>query len=352
MNAVYWIKYLVFLVTPHLLFDRIAYWLAKVDKHLLESLQRQDNVYVFLACDYPNLGDYAITKAQAEMLERMYSERRVFLFGYDDTYSSLKTVLRCHKTSDIVTIIGGGNMGELYYGFERKRNFIVERMQEYRIISFPQSVVFNNTAFGRLAFRRSVSSYRKHPRLTMLFREKMSFQRMKNASPEINCYLVPDIVMTLNCRTATKRTGVILSLRNDKESYLTDDQRSEIRSLVRSRDKHALEIDTCIKADDNLELSFQKLIRYYQNAGMVITDRLHGMIFAFITGTPAIVLPNNNGKIEHSYDWISECGYICFLRSVETFPEVFRNFAKRNYTESYADFPKSMQSKFDFLLEA
>jgi len=84
----------------------------------------------------------------------------------------------------------------------------------------------------------------------------------------------------------------------------------------------------------------------------VITDRLHGMIFAFITGTPAIVLPNNNGKIEHSYDWISECGYICFLRSVETFPEVFRNFAKRNYTESYADFPKSMQSKFDFLLEA
>ena len=60
MNAVYWIKYLVFLVTPHLLFDRIAYWLAKVDKHLLES-----------------------------------------------------------------------------YGFERKRNFIVERMQEYRIISFP-----------------------------------------------------------------------------------------------------------------------------------------------------------------------------------------------------------------------
>lgn len=349
MNFVYWIKYLIFLFTPHLLFERIEYWLAKVDRRLLESLQGQNNVYVFLACDYPNLGDYAITKAQTTMLRNMFPDRHVHTFGYDVTYSSLKTVLKHHQVNDLVTIIGGGNMGEYYYGFERKRNLIVEKMTEFRIISFPQSIVFNNTIFGRLAFRRSIESYKRHPRLTMLFREKMSFQRIKNACPELDSYLVPDIVMTLDYRNSAKRKGIILCLRNDQESCLNEDQRNEIKSIVISRSKHVLEIDTFKDSDDNLESSFRDLIRHYQNAEMVITDRLHGMIFAFITGTPAIVLPNNNGKIEHSYDWIGGCGYICFLKSIEDFPQKFLKISYQSEVGNVSNLQKSLQSKFEFL---
>ena len=47
------------------------------------------------------------------------------------------------------------------------------------------------------------------------------------------------------------------------------------------------------------------------------TDRLHGMIFAFITGTPAIVFSNNNHKIEGAYEWIKDCGYIYFIKNGE-----------------------------------
>jgi exopolysaccharide biosynthesis predicted pyruvyltransferase EpsI len=34
------------------------------------------------------------------------------------------------------------------------------------------------------------------------------------------------------------------------------------------------------------------------------------MIFAYITGTPAVVLPNSNFKVAKCYEWIKGCGYI------------------------------------------
>lgn len=39
---------------------------------------------------------------------------------------------------------------------------------------------------------------------------------------------------------------------------------------------------------------------------MVITDRLHGMIFAHLFGIPVIVLPSLTGKVADSYlSWYS-----------------------------------------------
>lgn len=37
---------------------------------------------------------------------------------------------------------------------------------------------------------------------------------------------------------------------------------------------------------------------------MVITDRLHGMIFCYITNTPCLVFQNNIYKVRETYEWI------------------------------------------------
>lgn len=47
-----------------------------------------------------------------------------------------------------------------------------------------------------------------------------------------------------------------------------------------------------------------------------MTDRLHGMIFAFITRTPAIVIPNSNFKIRGCFQWIKDCGYILYISTL------------------------------------
>ena len=61
------------------------------------------------------------------------------------------------------------------------------------------------------------------------------------------------------------------------------------------------------------KIELSKIWKQFESSEWIITDRLHGMIFAFITRTPAIVIPNNNHKIGSCYEWIKNCGYIFFV---------------------------------------
>ena len=70
-----WFKFVLFSVTPHLVFDEIGYLFSRVDEGLRAKTKNGHNAYIFLACDYANMGDYAITKAQENMLKRMYPDR-------------------------------------------------------------------------------------------------------------------------------------------------------------------------------------------------------------------------------------------------------------------------------------
>ncbi|WP_423202829.1 polysaccharide pyruvyl transferase family protein [Morganella morganii] len=56
----------------------------------------------------------------------------------------------------------------------------------------------------------------------------------------------------------------------------------------------------------------------FSNSKLVVTDRLHGMIFAFITNTPCLVIRNSNHKIEETYkNWISNFNYIKLINDQE-----------------------------------
>jgi len=48
----------------------------------------------------------------------------------------------------------------------------------------------------------------------------------------------------------------------------------------------------------------------FRKAKLVITDRLHGMLFAAVTGTPCIALDNKSGKVRGCYQTIKHLKYI------------------------------------------
>ena len=308
------LKFLIFFFTPHLLFDKIQYMLAKVDVVFAKSIRGKKNVYIFLCCDYANLGDYAITLAQQKILRKKFPEHNVVLVAMNDTYSALKAVVRNNQTDDIVTLIGGGNMGDMYYGFERKRNLIVSKLSGYRIVSFPQTISFSNSPLGKLCLRRTMRVYSRHRNLTLLAREKQSFEMMQRYFPKNKVLLTPDIVMTYTVSLdESKRQGIVLTFRNDGERSLSEEERDIIVGI--SKEFGAVSFyDTCPKRFDNLETEFRKLLEEYSRSKLVLTDRLHGMIFAYITGTPALVFENSNGKILHCFEWIKDCGFIRLVK--------------------------------------
>ena len=74
--------------------------------------------------------------------------------------------------------------------------------------------------------------------------------------------------------------------------------------------------DTEISTEEFLadkEGTLKRKLEQIMHAGIVVTDRLHGMIFAAITGTPCIALDNYNHKIRETYNWLEHLPYILYI---------------------------------------
>ena len=69
-----------------------------------------------------------------------------------------------------------------------------------------------------------------------------------------------------------------------------------------------------VTRDKELKKKFKQISR----AKVVVTDRLHGMIFCAFTNTPCIVLSNYNHKIKNSYEtWLNHLDYIKFYDTID-----------------------------------
>ena len=51
---------------------------------------------------------------------------------------------------------------------------------------------------------------------------------------------------------------------------------------------------------------------------LVITDRLHAMIFAAITETPCVVILSKSHKVKGVYQWIKHLNYIKLVENLDT----------------------------------
>lgn len=277
-------------------------------------------IYVFLAADYANLGDIAITYAQKQILIKKFPNSKIIEVPASCDLSVLKGYINQIRKTDIVTIVGGGNMGDMYRGYEMKRQLIVYLLRRTnKIFSFPQSVDYSNSEKGRQILKSAIFSYSNN-HLLLMAREHRSFLYMKQyfKSPTIE---TPDIVMTLNYpKIDCKRSGIVLCLRNDQECLMDPKETQNILDLCKSHGEVKF-MDTHIGNNFVSSLKYNYLFDYLKTISkyrLMITDRLHGMIFAYITGTPAIVFDNSNHKVQNCYQWIRECNYIKFLGDYST----------------------------------
>lgn len=118
-----------------------------------------------------------------------------------------------------------------------------------------------------------------------------------------------------NAEKETRRNGILLCLRDDLESVHKKAFKSELIARLTARGFSVREISTLvgkkvIKATRKREL--RKKWNEISAAELVITDRLHGMIFAAITGTPCLALDNISHKVRDGYEWLKYLPYLAF----------------------------------------
>lgn len=314
-------------------------------------------VIVALAADYGNLGDVAITNAQINFIRDAFPNHQILPIYLDEINSLLIPLKKRLNPDDVITIIGGGNMGDLYEGFEEYRRSIIKFFPNNKIVSFPQTIDFSETDEGTTSIRKSIKVYSGHKNLHIFAREPQSYEKMKTCFKDNKVYIVPDIVLYLNkIEPKLNRNGIIFSLRDDSEKKISNNKQKQLIDSVIKTYTDVKFLDTHI-GDHNFakemgDAELDNILNSFKSSKVVITDRLHGMIFCAITKTPCVVLPNSNHKISGTYNyWLSDLPYIQF---VEEFEETKILNVINHLHEMDLDQCKSLEldSKYIPLLEA
>ena len=97
------------------------------------------------------------------------------------------------------------------------------------------------------------------------------------------------------------------------------------------------------------EKELLEMLKAISNYKLVVTDRLHGMIFSTICGTPCIAFSNTTGKVKGVFDWLSkENDYVFFAENIEDFESIIE---KIDISRGHAYSNENMKKSFDKILE-
>lgn len=310
---------------PERLVTRVKYILSTKNHPEYMSLKKEEKkVFVFLAGFYQNLGDMAITYSQKKFLQDLYPDAKIVLVPSNQTYESIKTIKRFITPNDIITTIDGGNMDDMYPSLENARTFVVRSFPNNKVISFPQTVSFRDTKDGRQLLKHSRKVYSKHKNLTICVREEHSLERVKKYFPKVNIVYCPDIVLYLNeTEPKTERTNILCCLRQDKEQNISGEAREDIIKTVTENYANVLCKDTVeVELKDCQIDTYEKTLKDFwamlRTCKLVVTDRLHCMIFCAITATPCIVMDNTNKKISGvCKQWLGQADWIKMIEGYD-----------------------------------
>jgi pyruvyl transferase EpsI len=280
----------------------------------------KNKIYILGVPEYGNIGDQAISYAMKVFIER-YSNLEVIETRFSDSLYKANEIRKLWMPGNIVVYPGGGNMGSLWPWEEAGREKILSNFEDKPIIIFPQSIFFEEEKASELEsaehFYNSLSD-------TQLFtRENQSYQFALEHFSKVTNHLVPDIVFSLPYNSKNEeRQGLLTLLRGDKEKSVSISEQKKMLSDLKRRFKLVTESDTVVDHQithpSQREYEVNKLLDTIASHEVVVTDRMHGMIFAYVTKTPAVVFNNSYHKSKGTYDlWLKDCPWIKMVDSVE-----------------------------------
>lgn len=271
--------------------------------------------------DFGNVGDHQIAESILQFLSQRFPGvpvKEVTLSQYEAEYRKLKTFIR---PKDIIVMPGGGNIGSLYLAAEDLRKSVIETWPKNRKIVFPQSIFYADDPVGQLQLQKDQALFCGQNNVTLVLREQYSFDF---AQKHFSCcsILVPDIVLQkpIAISQGPGQGKILLCLRQDVESTLSPSERNSLRLTAQSVCSDVRFCDTqqafCIPLRDR-KLYCRYFLSLLGSAQLVVTDRLHGVIFSAVTGTPCIALANANQKIEGTCHCLKHLPYLYFASSVQ-----------------------------------
>ena len=305
-------------------------------KIIFQSYFYKHKFYLVGTPVHGNIGDQAILIAEEKFLKDNFSQYKVIEIETNIVNKYISLLRKLIKENNLIFVHGGGFLGSLWLNEEEMFRKILNNFPQNNIIVFPQTVYFENTKNGNKILKDSLKIYSSHKHLTICLREKYSYEFMKKEFPLVNITLIPDMVLYLKrVDINNKRQDILYCIRKDKEKV-----------------KYNLEVLNKIIQENNFKIfytvinrniySFNKKrilnnkINEFNKYKLIVTDRLHGMIFSYLAKVPCLVLENKSYKIKGVYDFIKS-DYIKLTNEFNLLKD-FKEFINKEYSFKELDF--------------
>lgn len=266
------------------------------------------NISIFLL-DTPrhgNLGDQAICESEKQILMSSFPNYLFYEHTYDEWCLCKKTILKKIKDQDLVFLPGGGFIGSLWPNEHKNIVDIIKKTKHNKVIVFPQTIFFD--AKDLKVKQIFINVCLKSNNLLIMVRDKNSYENMVLMGLASKCKYVPDTVLAYNYHTNFKKHNgkLLLCMRKDKEKAIDN---YYIEKLLVSNGFHFDRSSTVLNQSfdsSNRREFIDKEINEFAQYSLVITDRLHAMVFSLLAGTPCIAFDNSSKKVSGVYDWVKD----------------------------------------------
>ena len=210
-------------------------------------------------------------------------------------------------------------MGSQWIKEEMMIRDVIKHFPNNRIVIFPQTAFYKDDENGKKIFEESYKIYNSHKNLVLCAREERTYNFFVNTYKKAQILYLPDIVLYLDRKEyCEKKNGCLLCLRNDPEKNSNNEKIiAKTIDILKGKFNKIETTDTVVSFDidsKKREEEFNKKLKEFSKYQIIVTDRLHGMIFSFLTKTPCIVFGNYNYKVEGVYQWIKNCNNIVFIK--------------------------------------
>lgn len=314
---------------------RVILYVLIMKVRIIVLIKGKENIFFLLGTPrHGNIGDQAITLAETFFLKDSFGKTVVeipsqYILFFENKWHSLIGDAQ-------VLVHGGGFVGSLWPEEDEMLKKVLLNFKDNNIVILPQTIFYAEENVDIINKDRNLFNSCKN--LTFCLRERYSYEFALKYGFH-NVELMPDMVTylkkdMLRIRNSSKKSYILLCLRDDCEKVTTDYMLKEILNLIcKYKYKYT---DTFVKKTIypfNRKVNIEKKISEFTKAKLVITDRLHGMVFAAIAGTPCVVMPNCNYKIKGVYEWIANNENIIFVENIHGVNQILKKLLTKHPLE-------------------
>lgn len=250
-----------------------------------------------------NLGDHLIAEAEKQFLKDCFPDRKIFEIP-TKTFLRYSAGIERHAMKTFhVFITGGGWMGSLWPDDELVLQQMADVFSDCKLTILPQTIYYEpNDEEGRELLQTANITLGKCKDILLCTRDDKSYKFADNnfSLDSKSIILAPDIALYYRNSTpeenSRERAG--LYLRSDREQVLSTGMQQVIAYISERYD--TVKLDTIYPkpvGTPRRKKRIGRVISDMKSCDIILTDRLHAMIFAVIAGRKCIAADNKTHKV-------------------------------------------------------